>query len=300
MKVRLLGLGAVGAPLAVKLAPVCDFAILLDEGRLASYRQEGRTVNGKRYDFPAAMEAEAGVDLVILACKNQDLPVAMDVIAPHIGQETVIMSLLNGIDSEERLAARFGRDKVLWSFITNLSSVREGSSIDCFSPRGGQVIFNEHDSIVSPRVQAIAALFDQAGIWYSLSDDIIHDIWWKWSLNICINSLSAIMHLDYSQMDHNPGFIRALRMVYHEIRIVAKAEGVALGPDDEERVLRVLDHMDGAGRTSMLQDVEAGRETENRFMALHLSTLGRRHAVETPLVDFLGVLVEASSYAARL
>lgn len=300
MKVRLLGLGAVGAPLAVKLAPVCDFAILLDEARQASYRQEGRIVNGKRHDFPIAVDAEDDVDLVILACKNQDLPVAMDVITPHVGHDTVIMSLLNGIDSEERLSARFGREKVVWSFITNLSSVREGSSIDCFSPRGGQVIFNEHDSVISPRIQAIAALFDQAGIWYSVSDDIIHDIWWKWSLNICINSLSAVMHLDYHQMNHSPSFIRAFRMIYHEVRAVAHAEGVALGPEDEERVLRVLARMDGAGRTSMLQDIEAGRETENRFMALHLSTLGKRHAVATPLVDFLGVLVEVSSNAARL
>ena len=125
MVVRLLGLGAVGAPLAVRLAPVSSFGILLSQDRVAKYEAEGCTVNGVRYDFPVITEKESA-DLIIIACKNTDLSDALDTIAPHVGENTCLMSLLNGIESERVLSERFSPSNVIYSFITNLSSVREG------------------------------------------------------------------------------------------------------------------------------------------------------------------------------
>lgn len=299
MKVRLLGAGAVGCPLAVRLEPVSSFALIMDSGRIGRYRALGCTVNGVRHDFDIAEEDESDTDLIILSCKNTDLSSAMDVVEHHVGSRTVIMSLLNGIESEEILARRFGQDRLVWSFITNLSSVREGRKIDCFSPRGGQIIFNERDSRVTDRIRAIAGLFDRAGIWYEISSDILHDMWWKFAFNIIVNSLSAVMRLDYSQMNDNNAFRRLVRMLYHEIRAVALSEGIRLTVDDEERCFAVLGSMNGRGKTSMLQDVEAGRETENRFFAGSLSALGKKHSLPTPLCDMLYTMVEAASGACR-
>lgn len=299
MKVRLLGLGAVGAPIAVRLSACCDFAILLTPDRYERYSAEGCTVNGRRYDFPVAEAGEDDVDLIIVACKNNDLSSALDLIGSHTGHDTVLMSLLNGIDSERVLGERFGSEHVIYSFITNLSSVRQGRSIDCFSPRGGLILFNEKDGQPSSRVKRIASLFDRAGIWYEVSDSIIHDIWWKFGFNICINSLSAIMGLDYSQMNGNEAFYRLVRMLWREIRTVAAAEGVCLSADDEQQCLSVIAAMAGPGKTSMLQDVEAGRATENRYFAGCLSSLGKKHSIPTPLSDFLFTEVEAKEHAAE-
>ena len=164
---------------------------------------------------------------------------------------------------------------------------------------GGQIIFNERDSRVTDRIRAIAGLFDRAGIWYEISSDILHDMWWKFAFNIIVNSLSAVMRLDYSQMNDNNAFRRLVRMLYHEIRAVALSEGIRLTVDDEERCFAVLGSMNGRGKTSMLQDVEAGRETENRFFAGSLSALGKKHSLPTPLCDMLYTMVEAASGACR-
>ena len=297
-KVRLLGLGAVGAPIAVALEGICDFAILLDEGRIRRYEEEGRTVNGVRHDF-AIDRTDTPADLVIIACKNNDLAEALDTLAPHVGEETAIMSLLNGIESEEVLASRFGWGHIIHSFITGLSSVREGRSIDCFSPGGGIVVFNERDGGCSGRIDAIAQLFDRAGIRYEIPDDIIHEMWWKFAFNVCINTLSAIMDLDYSQMNGNADFQRLVRMMAREIAPVARAEGVAFTASDEEKFFRILAQLDGNGRTSMLQDIDAGRETENRFLAQSLTALARRHGIVTPCCDFAAAMVEAKSHARK-
>ncbi len=299
MKVRLLGLGAVGAPIAVRLAGVCDFAILLSPDRVARYWKDGCTVNGHRYDFPVTDQDEDDVDLIIVACKNNDLAAALDEIAPHVGADTTIMSLLNGIESENVLASRFGQDRLVWSYITNLSSVRDGRTIDCFSPKGGLIRFNEREGVRTARIDTIAHLFDEAGIWYEVSDDIIHDMWWKFAFNIAVNSLSAVMGLDYARMNRGGAFHRLLRMVWREVRQVAAAEGVVLGERDEEMCLRVLSNMDGPGRTSMLQDVDAGRVTENRFFAGSIGAIARRHGIATPLCDFLYTQVETVEEAHR-
>lgn len=297
-KVRLLGLGAVGAPIAVALEGIGDFAILLDEGRVRRYEEDGCTVNGVRHDF-AIDRTDTPADLVIIACKNNDLAEALDTIAPHVGEETAIMSLLNGIESEEVLASRFGWGHMVHSFITGLSSVREGRSIDCFSPGGGIVVFNERGGGRSGRIDAIAQLFDRAGIRYEIPEDIIHEMWWKFAFNVCINTLSAIMDLDYSQMNGNADFQRLVRMMAKEIAPVARAEGVAFTASDEEKFFRILAQLDGNGRTSMLQDIDAGRETENRFLAQSLTALARRHGIATPCCDFAAAMVEARSHARK-
>lgn len=299
MTVRLLGLGCVGAPLAVRLAPHCDFALILSAERVLPYREQGCIVNGQRYDFPIAEEAEDNVDLIIVACKNTDLAGAIEDLRPHVGPSTVIMSLLNGIDSERKLGEAFGEEKIIYSFITNLSSVRNGRSIDCFTTRGGLIKFNEKDSTRTPRIDRIEELFKESDVWYEVSDNILHDIWWKFSFNICVNSLSAMMDLNYEQMCDNAPFYRAIRMLYHEIRAVSGAEGVALDEKDEEQAFTVLSNMHGVGKTSMHQDVEAGRPTENQYFALSLGNLGRKNGIPTPLCDFVYNLVEAKANALR-
>lgn len=299
MKVRLLGLGAVGAPLAMRLCGACDFAILLSPDRVERYVRQGCTINGKRYDFPIALDDEDDVDLLIIACKNTDLASALETADHHVGANTTIMSLLNGIDSEAVLSSRYGQEKVIWSFITKLSSVRHGREIDLFSPDGGLVRFNEKDSIRTERIDAIETLFHKAGIRCEVSLSIVHDIWWKFAFNNCVNSLSAVMGFDYGQMNGNNAFYRLVRMLYREMREVASLEGITLTREDEEEIFTVLSSMDGEGKTSMLQDIEAGVETENRYFAGKICELARKHSVPVPLCVFLENLVDAASEAEK-
>lgn len=292
MKVRIIGAGAVGAVVGWKLYKHADLAFIVDEERKERY-SGGLAVNGEVIDFRFLTPSEADTaDLLIFAVKNFSLEDAADEASPFVGENTVILSLLNGIEAEEKLSERFGAEKVLYGFITDLSSVHDGTETTCFSG-GGNIVFSEKDNTRSARVEEIAALFDEAGQRYTIPENIMHEKWWKFMLNTCFNTLSAILIADYAAISSNSDFIRAVRLEAREVQTVAKKEGVIITQDDIEEMIRRVTALQDHGKTSMLQDVLSHRETENRYFAGAVSRLGKKHSVETPISDFLAILLEA-------
>ena len=136
-------------------------------------------------------------------------------------------------------------------------------------------------------------LFDEAGQRYTIPENIMHEKWWKFMLNTCFNTLSAILIADYAAISSNSDFIRAVRLEAREVQTVAKKEGVIITQDDIEEMIRRVTALQDHGKTSMLQDVLSHRETENRYFAGAVSRLGKKHSVETPISDFLSILLEA-------
>ena len=292
MIVRLIGCGAVGTVVADKLSQVSDFALIVDERRRKSYGS-GIYLNERRLDlFMEEPSHAAKADLVIVAVKNFSLYDSLPMIEPFVKDDTVIMSLLNGIDAEGILSERFGEEKVLPSFITDLSSNHSGNETVCFSG-GGTIVFGERSGIVSDRVKKIKVLFEEAGQRYIVPDDIMHEKWWKFMLNTCYNTLSAILDADYAAICDNQDFIRAVRIVAKEVQQVARAEGVTITQDDIELMIRRMASHRDHGKTSMLQDVEAGRESENAFFSGTVSRLAHQHGIDAPNTDLIYILLEA-------
>lgn len=292
MKVRIIGAGAVGAVVGYKLSPVADTAFIVDEERKKRY-SEGFIINGEHVSFSLKTKQEADkADLLVFAVKNMQLEEAMEESFPFSGPGTTIISLLNGIEAEEKIASVFGEEKVLQAFITDLSSNHSGQEINCFSG-SGTIVFGEKDNERTERVERIASLFDDAGQRYVIPDDILHEKWWKFMLNTCFNTLSAILEADYAAISMNNDFIRAVRIVAKEVQSVAGKEGVNLSQNDVEEMIRRVTRLRDHGKTSMLQDVLAGRNTENRYFAGAVSRLGKKHGMETPVSDFISILLEA-------
>ena len=292
MKVRIVGAGAVGSVVGWKLREKASVAFIVDDERKRRY-SEGIVINGERIVFSLLTPEEADTaDLVIFAVKNMQLEAAIAEAAPFIGDNTMVMSLLNGIDAEEKLEEAFGREKVLYAFITDLSSVHDGTETTCFSD-GGTIVFGEKDNSRTTRLEAIAGLFAGCSQKYIIPEDILHEKWWKFMLNTCFNTLSAILIADYAAISGNTDFIRAVRLVAREVQRVGSAEGVVLTQEDIEEMIRRVTALRDHGKTSMLQDMLAGRETENRYFAGAVSRLGRKHSVPTPLSDFISILLEA-------
>lgn len=292
MFVRIVGAGAVGIVVADKLSAVADTAFIIDEERRERYKG-GVMLNGRKLSVPCITPGDASpADLLIFAVKNFSLDEVIEEVRPFVGPDTIIMPLLNGIEAEGVLSAAFGEKRVVYAFITDLSSVHSGLSTTCFS-EGGNIVFGEKDGTVSERILKLKELFEAAGQRYTVPDDILHEKWWKFMLNTCFNTLSAIIDADYAAISSSRDFIRAVRLVAREVQMVAAAEGIKLTqPDIEEMISRVTSLRDH-GKTSMLQDVEAGRETENRYFAGAVSRLGKKHSIAVPLCDFIQILLEA-------
>jgi len=293
-KVALIGLGAVGAAIASMLNKNLkreNFECIVDEERRARYLKDGIYVNDEKQDFNLVTPQEASpADLVIIATKNLQLDSALRQIEHCVGPNTVILSLLNGIQSEREIAAVYGAEKVIYGYIVGINSIHVGNQISC--TKDGKTVFGEKNNEKTERILAISELFDNCQMCYEVPADIELSMWTKFHMNVCFNTLSSLVGAPYGGFSE--GILQKLaRQISAEVVAVANAEGVALTNRVVEDQLSFFYENDPNGKTSMLQDVEAKRKTENDYFCGTICKLGKEHNIPTPTAQLLHDLVEA-------
>jgi 2-dehydropantoate 2-reductase len=236
-------------------------------------------------------ESDVSADAVFVAVKQHHLAEAVEDLRGLVGDGTLLLSLLNGISSEATLAQAFGAEKVLPAFVLGNDVVREGSRTRYTSI--GKLIFGAtSNDPADPRVLSVRELLDRAGIPYRVPQDILREQWWKFMLNVGVNQVSAVLRAPYGAF-RVPEVFELTRRAALEAVAVARREGVSLTPQDLDAIPPILAGLAPDGKTSMLQDVEAGRKTEVEIFAGTVCALGRRHAVPTPVNDLLETMLRA-------
>lgn len=298
--VAIIGLGAVGAVVGEQLEKVLgsNLFCILDEERKARYEKSGIYINDEKCNFNYVIPAELKpVDLIIIATKNLQIEEAVKEIRNGVGPNTMILSLLNGIQSEKEIAAAYGPEKTLYGFIIDLQSINLSGKISCFGK--GKIVFGENDNSVTERIKDVAALFDQAGIKYEIPEDIHLAMWKKFLINTVFNSLGAITRSTYGGFKFE-ALQNCVRKVGYEVVKVANAEGIPLTNELIEEDIKMTVGYNPHGKCSMLQDVEAGRITENKWFCGTICKLGKKHQIPTPYCEFLGNLLEGTELARRI
>lgn len=288
--VSVIGLGAIGGSYAAKLfdTPSVNLTVIADSRRIEKYNSHKLVVNGKSYDFRFVQpDEDAGyADLVLIAVKYHNLSQAIEEVRKHVGPETIIMSLLNGIDSEEIVGRAFGMDKLLYSSCVGIDAVRAGNDIHYTS--FGKLYFGEAaNKLHTERVKLVKALLDEADIPYYIPEDMVKALWWKYMVNIGANQASAVLGATYGVLQTIPEAKELLDAAMREVIAVSAKAGVGLCEEDIEEAHRVLGTLSPGGKTSMLQDIEAGRKTEVEMFSGVLRKKGREYGVQTPVNDTL-------------
>lgn len=286
--VGVVGAGALGTMYAAHLAQAgVDVVFVATGTRAERLRQGDLTVNGTPVDIPVLDPTTGGrtpFDLVLVAVKAQQLEEALDLLAPVVDEGTTFVSVLNGLDSERVIGERFGVDRVLLTIALAMDSDRDGSAVTWTRP--GRLEIGDRapsdDGTPSARLRDVQQLLDRAGLAWESPDDIEHRMWWKFLVNVGGNQASAVTGATYGAL-REPGPARELMAaLQQEVVAVAAAEGVTLTPEDVQRWYDVLDGQPAEGRTSMLQDVMAGRPTEVDIFAGRVVELGARQGIPTP------------------
>lgn len=285
--VSIIGAGAMGGSYASMFYhwnPRC-ISFVASGSRLERLRREGLTVNGRHLAIPvlAPEDLSPPSDLVIVAVKHQHLDQAVAEMKNRVGADTIILSVMNGIESEEKIGAASGMDKVLYAVSVGIDAQREGSRIQYTNQ--GRIFFGEarNEPPLSERVRRVQALFDQAGIAYETPPDMIRTLWWKFMINVGINQPSAVLRAPYAVFQTSAEARSLMNAAMREVIALAAKLGISLSEEDIENWDKVLAGLNPEGKTSMLQDVEAGRKTEVEMFAGKMIELGRRHGVPTPV-----------------
>lgn len=295
-KVMVIGLGAIGSIYAAKLKqydPSC-VRILIDKHRLERYKASGIVLNGVRHDFDYVLpeQNQEKADLILIATKADALQDATTAIEGFVHDETVILALLNGITSEEKIAERYGWDKVLHSYFIGHGSTRSGNAI--IFDGVGRIVFGEANAHTrTPRVDAVCRFFDRAGIAYEVPDDILFSMWCKFVVNVGVNQASAVLRASYGAFQRSEKAHAIVVELMQEAVLIAPKMGIhnvdALLPWSKD----FIRNMPPAFKSSMLQDIEAGKKTEADLFGGTVCALGQKYGIPTPQNEMFLKLIKA-------
>jgi len=284
-KIAIIGAGALGAAygsILYEMDPRCVSFIAAGK-RCENLKRDGVVVNGKRYGIAVESPDEATpADLLIVAVKNHHLDQAIGEMMKAVGPGTTILSVMNGIDSEERIGAVYGMDKVVYGLTLGIDALREGNSVNYRNQ--GRIFFGEaKNPDMTDRVRRIKDLFDRAGIACVIPPDMIRSLWFKYMVNVGANQASAVLRANYGTLKSSSEARELMDSAMREVIAIARAMKVDLGEKDIGEWYKVLEPLNPEGKTSMFQDVEAGRKTEVEMFAGTVIELGKRCGVATPV-----------------
>ncbi len=293
--VAVMGVGAVGAYFVWGLQQKLDenLWVVAKGERAERLRTKGIVVNGETLKLHVRTPQQAhGADLLIIATKYGALQTDLEDIAAVVGENTLVLSVLNGVDSEEIVAAKIGREHMLWSLM-KISSERVGNEIR-FDPAGTLGIFYGEPGCEAPtpRALAIAHLFDGSGVNYSIRRDIMQDIWFKFALNVSKNLPQAMVNCGYNGYfgsEHVQWLSHVLRQ---EVVAVAAAQGIDIS-DESNAATANSNTTRPEARFSTLQDLDAHRPTEIEMFSGAMVRLGQKLGVPTPYNEFALHLIHA-------
>lgn len=302
-KVVILGAGALGASYATSFFETDEFStsFVARDQRYTRLKNHGVVVNGKPYAIPVIHpdDTTTPADLIIVALKHHHLSQAVNDLSNIVGNDTTIISVMNGLDSENYIGSVYGIDKLLFAISVGIDAVRQENRISFVNQ--GKIFFGEADNThLSQRVQRIQRAFDLAGINYETPTDMIRMMWWKFMVNVGMNQASAVMQAPYGVFQSSPDAQAVMEALMREVIVLAKSAGVNLEEKDLDDWYTFLNTLAPQGKTSMLQDIEVGRKTEVEIFGGKVVELGKTLNIPTPVNQtLLGIIHVLEEYTNR-
>lgn len=289
-RISIIGRGALGilygSFFAGKLG-LDHVTFLADGQRVERYRNEPVTCNGTKWRFPVqdGMEEpkEGPAQLLIFAVKATGLDQAVELARKQVGENTAILSVINGISSEEIIGQALGEEHVLYCVAQGMDAVKLGR--DLRYTNMGQICLGipADQPEKEPLLQAVTDLFDRTGLPYTREEDILRRLWCKWMLNVGVNQAVMVSEGTYGTVQ-KPGKARNLMIAaMDEVIRLAQAEGIRLTVQDREEYVRLVDSLDPEGMPSMRQDGLLHRPTEVELFAGTVILRARKLGVDVPV-----------------
>ncbi len=307
MRIAILGAGGVGGLYGGILARAGHPVGMLARGEhLAALRARGGievlTPDGSfvapvlATDDPAAL---APADLAIVAVKTFSLDEVAGAGRLLAGAGATVLPLLNGVGAADRLAAAGVPRQSLLGGLTQVSAARVGPGVVERRSPFQRVTVGELGGGLSARAESVAAAFREAGAEASASADVVADLWRKLAFIASMAAACGLARAAIGPVRGAPLGDVLLRRLVGEVCAVARARGVALAPDEEERTLRFIASLGDGMKPSFLLDLEAGGPNELDDLSGAVSRLGREAGVETPAHDTATAALAAARASSR-
>lgn len=306
-RTAIIGMGALGLVYGEHIVTALGknaVAFILDNDRFAKNQNKAFTCNGKKLNLQIKRSSDKEIfDLVIVAVKYNSLKSALATMKNCIGPETIIISVMNGISSEQIIGQQFGMDKMLITIAQEMDAMRDDSDL-VYTKKGvlviGKPTFSDNSKTMpaaklstSPaatadeNLEAVKNYFEKIQLPFRIEENIMYRLWAKWMLNVGINQTCAVFDTNYKTAT-TPGkimdtFVGAMK----EVVELSHLEGINLADSEVDNYIRIIKTLAPEGYPSMAQDRKAKRYSEVEMFAGTVIELAAKHGIDVPVNKFL-------------
>ncbi len=299
--VTIVGMGALGLLFGAQIQKKIgrdNMCFLMDKNRKEKYQGQVFTENGEAKSFVMLSDEDVKTmdnkvsDLVIVSVKYKDLSSAVSLLksAGCIGKDTIIISLMNGIDSEEILAKTFGMDNIVYCVSQGMDAMKFGNQLEY--TKMGQLHIGLPNNMEQMNVDYLIKFFDKTEVPYIHEKDILYRMWAKFMLNVGINQTCMAYGVTYAgalkEGEANDTFLSAME----ETVLLANAEGIPLSQKDIDIYVEIIRTLSPDGIPSMGQDRINKKASEVDMFAGKIISLGKKYHIEVPANEKLYRMVK--------
>jgi 2-dehydropantoate 2-reductase len=305
VRVAVVGAGGIGSYFGGRLARTGDDIHLLARGqRLRAIRDNGLRISGVRGEFAVAVPAtddpaDVGpCDIVLFCVKSYDTDGAVDLLPPLLHATTAVVSLQNGVDNEEKIAARIGPEHVLGGAAFIFASVVEPGVVhDAGGP--GSLLFGELDGSRSARGEALLAMCEKAGIPAEFVTNIRVRLWDKFAFICAQAGMTACTRLPIGEVRAEPVTWAMFTRIVDEVIALSMAEGVDLPRETGSKIARFAQALPAGGFSSLYDDLVGGRRLELEALHGFVVQRSRAHGLPAPMCEAVYALLKAQASSAK-
>ena len=285
-----MGTGGIGGYFGAKLASAGEDVWFVARGKhLDAMKQRGLKVKSTGGSFTIPPEkvtgdpaSLGGADVVLLCVKAYDTEVAARKISPILSDESIVLSLQNGVDNVEKIRQQLhhGLTYAGAAYV----SVRITAPGEITESGGFQrIVFGPASAPMASRARDIHASFLHAGIKCDLHDDINKELWRKFIFIASMGALTALSRLTHGEILSNPRTLSLMFDAMREIQAIAWKLGIEVEPIDETKVLEGLKRFDPNTRSSMYFDLVSGKPMEIEALNGTVVRFGEQLGIPTPI-----------------
>lgn len=289
--VSIVGLGALGVMFGnflLKKLPEGSLRVIADEKRISKYKSNNIYCNDEKCDFTYVNPNEITdikSDLIIFAVKFSALKDAIKLVENQVHKDTIFISLLNGISSEEIISSKYKKENIILCTAQGMDALKNGNRV--YYKNMGFLKIGTYDNLNKDKLGDLSNFFDKINFPYKVESNMRRALWSKLLLNTGINQSCMVFNTNFGGVQIEGKSRDIMISAMKEVVLVANFENIELNEDDIKLWLDLVSTLNPKGKPSMLQDFEARRYSEVELFSGEIIKLAKKHNLSTPTNDFL-------------
>ncbi|WP_372744111.1 ketopantoate reductase family protein [Lutibacter sp.] len=307
MNIVIYGTGGVGGYFGARLAEAGNNVTFIARGKhLQAIQKNGLQLLSPKGDYlvkPANATDDISeikdIDVIFVCTKTWQVAEVAEKIKPVLNKNTMVISLLNGVENQDVLCSVIDKKHVLGGLCLVVSKVEDYGIINHMSYEP-TIVFGELNLEISERALQLEKILNEAGITNRLSNSIFKEIWTKFLYITTVSAIGALTRSTNGEMIASPEIYQLMKGTSKEIVAVAQAKGIDINEETIEKTFKIIDNQPYSTTASLQRDIMEGKPSELEAQNGTVVKFGKQLGVPTPINDFIYYCLLPQEKRARL